>query len=61
LDLLDLRFKNKIAKQLQDNGINKVIFIDSLNPNTRINGFSEVFIRSENEILFALKTKFYSL
>jgi ribosome biogenesis GTPase A len=46
LDLLDLRFKNKIAKRLEDSGINKVIFIDSLNPNTKVNGFSEVFIRS---------------
>jgi len=42
IDLLDVRYKKKIAQQLESNGVNKVLFVDALNPSTRVNGFSEV-------------------
>ena len=43
IDLMDFRYKNLIKKRLEQNQSNsKVIFVDALNPNTKINGFSEV-------------------
>lgn len=43
-DLLDLRYMKKISDRLQseNNGVNKVIFVDSFHPNANINGFGEI-------------------